>query len=223
MTNSQKRLARRIGWTISSFGFIFIQQAVEYIIEKVYDKPLWAIGVLVILTIVWFVMMYKLEKKQIDFIPDVSDLSNPYQPLPQVVEFKNSFDWWRLVGLIITLVLLYSIYYIFDTMRLDMSDYIILIVMFLSIAIVSLIFPMRNKYIIDGNVFIVQEYSFLKPMTKMHIPITEIEHIRIQGVLSGWLVLVVNGVERKLLCSMGIEEIATELYRRQAYLRMKSL
>ena len=83
------------------------------------------------------------------------------------------------------------------------------------IIIVSLIFPMRNKYIIDGDMFIAQEYSFLKPMTEIRIPITEIEHIRIQGVLNGGLVLVVNGVERKILCSMRIEEIATELYRRR--------
>ncbi|MBR0296493.1 MAG: hypothetical protein IJQ95_03765 [Paludibacteraceae bacterium] len=215
MTNSQKRLARRIGWTMFNFGFIILMQASHYIIDKVYGQPIWALGVLLILTIAWFVMIGTQEKKQIDYIPNESESSNTNQPLSQVVEFKNSFDWWRLVGVITTLVLLYSIYYIFDTMRLDMSDYIILIVMFLSIAIVSLIFPMRNKYIIDGNVFIAQEYSFLKPMTEIRIPIAEIEHIRIQGIASGMLVLVVNGVERKLLCSMRIEEIATELYRRR--------
>ena len=215
MTNSQKRLARRIGWTIFNFGSIILMQAIHYILDKVYGQPIWALGVLLILTIAWFVMIWTQEKKQIDYIPNESESSNTNQPLSQVVEFKNSFDWWRLVGVIITLVLLYSIYYIFDTMRLDMSDYIILIVMFLSIAIVSLIFPMRNKYIIDGNVFIAQEYSFLKPMTEIRIPIAEIEHIRIQGLLSGMLILVINGVERKILCSMRIEEIATELYRRR--------
>ena len=215
MTNSQKRLARRIGWTIFNFGSIILMQAIHYILDKVYGLPIWALGILLILTIAWLVMIWKQEKKQIDYIPDESELSKPNQPLSQVVEFKNSFDWWRLVGLIITLILLYSIYYIFDTMRLDPDDYIILVLVFSPMIIIQFIFPIRNKYIIDGDMFIAQEYSFAKQMTEIRIPITEIEHIRIQGVLNGGLVLVVNGVERKLLCSKHIEEIATELYRRR--------
>lgn len=215
MTNSQKRLARRIGWTVFSFVVLIVTYASEYILDKLYDKPLWAMVEMVTLTIIWFLMVFRLEKKQIDYIPNDIDMSKQDQPLPQVVEFKNSFDWWRLVWMIFVYVFIYSLSYLFSIVRLDVSNYIILATMFMPIIIVSLIFPMRNKYIIDGDMFIAQEYSFLKPMTEIRIPITEIEHIRIQGVLNGGLVLVVNGVERKILCSMRIEEIATELYRRR--------
>lgn len=215
MTNSQKRLARRIGWTMFNFGFIILMQASHYIIDKVYGQPIWALGVLLILAIAWFVMIWTQEKKQIDYIPNESESSNTNQPLWQVVEFKNSFDWWLLLRGIMIIFFLEMVYYIFDTTGLDVSDYIILAAIFVPGIIIPLIFPMRNKYIIDGNVFIVQEYSFLKPMTEIRIPIAEIEHIRIQGILSGGLILVINGVERKILCSMRIEEIATELYRRR--------
>lgn len=215
MTNSQKRLARRIGWTVFSFVVLIVTYASEYILDKLYDKPLWAMVEMVTLTIIWFLIVFRLEKKQIDYIPNDIDMSKQDQPLPQVVEFKNSFDWWRLVWMIFVYVFIYSLSYLFSIVRLDVSNYIILATMFMPIIIVSLIFPMRNKYIIDGNVFIVQEYSFLKPMTEIRIPIAEIEHIRIQGILSGGLILVINGVERKILCSMRIEEIATELYRRR--------
>ena len=215
MTNSQKRLARRIGWTIFNFGFIILMQASYYIIYKVYGRSIWALGVLLILTIAWFVMLLKLEKKQIDYIPNESELSNPNQPLSQVVEFKNSFDWWLLLRAIMILFFLEMVYYIFDTTGFDVSDHIIFAAIFVPGIIIPLIFSMRNKYIIDGDMFIAQEYSFAKQMTEIRIPITEIEHIRIQGVLNGGLVLVVNGVERILLCSKHIEEIATELYRRK--------
>lgn len=215
MTNSQKRLARRIGWTMFNFGFIILMQASHYIIDKVYGQPIWALGVLLILAIAWFVMIWTQEKKQIDYIPNESESSNTNQPLWQVVEFKNSFDWWLLLRGIMIIFFLEMVYYIFDTTGLDVSDYIILAAIFVPGIIIPLIFSMRNMYIIDGDMFIAQEYSFLKPMTEIRIPITEIEHIRIQGVLNGGLVLVVNGVERKLLCSKHIEEIATELYRRR--------
>lgn len=215
MTNSQKRLARRIGWTMFNFGFIILMQASHYIIDKVYGQPIWALGVLLILTIAWFVMIWTQEKKQIDYIPNESESSNTNQPLSQVVEFKNSFDWWLLLRGIMIIFFLEMAYYIFDTTGLDVSDYIILAAIFVPGIIIPLIFSMRNMYIIDGDMFIAQEYSFLKPMTEIRIPIAEIEHIRIQGIASGMLVLVVNGVERKLLCSMRIEEIATELYRRR--------
>lgn len=215
MTNSQKRLARRIGWTVFSFVVLIVTYASEYILDKLYDKPLWAMVEMVTLTIIWFLMVFRLEKKQIDYIPNDIDMSKQDQPLPQVVEFKNSFDWWRLVWMIFVYVFIYSLSYLFSIVRLDVSNYIILATMFMPIIIVSLIFPMRNKYIIDGDMFIAQEYSFLKPMTEIRIPIAEIEHIRIQGILSGGLILVINGVERKILCSMRIEEIATELYRRR--------
>ena len=215
MTNSQKRLARRIGWTMFNFGFIILMQASHYIIDKVYGQPIWALGVLLILAIAWFVMIWTQEKKQIDYIPNESESSNTNQPLWQVVEFKNSFDWWLLLRGIMIIFFLEMVYYIFDTTGLDVSDYIILAAIFVPGIIIPLIFSMRNMYIIDGDMFIAQEYSFLKPMTEIRIPITEIEHIRIQGVLNGGLVLVINGVERKILCSMRIEEIATELYRRR--------
>lgn len=215
MTNSQKRLARRIGWTVFSFVVLIVTYASEYILDKLYDKPLWAMVEMVTLTIIWFLIVFRLEKKQIDYIPNDIDMSKQDQPLPQVVEFKNSFDWWRLVWMIFVYVFIYSLSYLFSIVRLDVSNYIILATMFMPIIIVSLIFPMRNKYIIDGDMFIAQEYSFLKPMTEIRIPIAEIEHIRIQGILSGGLILVINGVERKILCSMRIEEIATELYRRR--------
>ena len=215
MTNSQKRLARRIGWTVFSFVVLIVTYASEYILDKLYDKPLWAMVEMVTLTIIWFLIVFRLEKKQIDYIPNDIDMSKQDQPLPQVVEFKNSFDWWRLVWMIFVYVFIYSLSYLFSIVRLDVSNYIILATMFMPIIIVSLIFPMRNKYIIDGDMFIAQEYSFLKPMTEIRIPIAEIEHIRIQGILSGGLILVINGVERKILCSMRIEEIAYELYRRR--------
>lgn len=215
MTNSQKRLARRIGWTVFNFGFIIVIHAVNYIIEKVYDKPWLALGIMFILLIPWFVMILKLEKKQIDYIPNESELSNTNQLLSQVVEFKNSFDWWLLLRAFMILFFITVVYYIFDTVGFDVSDYIILAAIFVPGIIIPLIFSMRNKYIIDGDMFIAQEYSFLKPMTEIRIPIAEIEHIRIQGILSGMLILVINGVERKLLCSKHIEEIATELYRRR--------
>lgn len=215
MTNSQKRLARRIGWTMFNFGFIILMQASHYIIDKVYGQPIWALGVLLILAIAWFVMIWTQEKKQIDYIPNESESSNTNQPLWQVVEFKNSFDWWLLLRGIMIIFFLEMVYYIFDTTGLDVSDYIILAAIFVPGIIIPLIFSMRNMYIIDGDMFIAQEYSFLKPMTEIRIPIAEIEHIRIQGILSGGLILVINGVERKILCSMRIEEIATELYRRR--------
>ena len=215
MTNSQKRLARRIGWTVFSFVVLIVTYASEYILDKLYDKPLWAMVEMVTLTIIWFLMVFRLEKKQIDYIPNESESSNTNQPLSQVVEFKNSFDWWLLLRGIMIIFFLEMVYYIFDTTGLDVSDYIILAAIFVPGIIIPLIFSMRNMYIIDGDMFIAQEYSFLKPMTEIRIPIAEIEHIRIQGILSGGLILVINGVERKILCSMRIEEIATELYRRR--------
>ena len=67
----------------------------------------------------------------------------------------------------------------------------------------------KNKYIVDGDMFIIQENRIWKKEEEIRIPINSIDELYVRG-FARWslhpnLVIKVDGIEKILACSNGKE------------------
>ena len=72
------------------------------------------------------------------------------------------------------------------------------------------LFSSRNKYTIQENILHIQEYEWSHLTTDLYIPIDNIEKVCISDFLitAPSVVIIVNGIERKLRCTSYSEELA---------------
>lgn len=80
----------------------------------------------------------------------------------------------------------------------------------LAIMVIFYLFSSRNKYTIQENILHILEYEWSHLTTDLYIPIDNIEKVYISDFLitTPSVVIIVNGIERKLRCTSYSEELA---------------
>lgn len=80
----------------------------------------------------------------------------------------------------------------------------------LATMVIFYLFSSRNKYTIQENILHIQEYEWSQSTTDLYIPIDNIEKVYISDFLitTPSVVIIVNGIERKLRCTSYSEELA---------------
>ena len=132
------------------------------------------------------------------------------KPLEKEVDCSNAIDWFNIsvTSIFITITVLFtSSYY------LPCPNYILLVFALVSLLILAPIHS-KNKYIIQDDMLIVEEYNYKWQVASLRIPIDTIDRVYIKGIPMPAVVLVIDGVERELRCNMHYLELATELTRR---------
>lgn len=82
--------------------------------------------------------------------------------------------------------------------------------------LIPLFLPMRNKYVINGDMLFVYEYDFHKKETELQIPVAAIEKVWVMNIISFTpsVVVLIDGVERKLACASRPYDLAVALQQR---------
>ena len=122
-------------------------------------------------------------------------------------DYSSSIDWLRViiwaVSSFLTGIILFSY-----------RGLIVAIVMAsltsLATMVLFYLFSSRNKYTIQENILHIQEYEWSHLTTDLYIPIDNIEKVCISDFLitAPSVVIIVNGIERKLRCTSYSEELA---------------
>lgn len=122
-------------------------------------------------------------------------------------DYSSSIDWLRViiwaVSSFLTGIILFSY-----------RGLIVAIVMAsltsLATMVIFYLFSSRNKYTIQENILHIQEYEWSHLTTDLYIPIDNIEKVYISDFLitTPSVVIIVNGIERKLRCTSYSEELA---------------
>lgn len=210
MTFQQQRTYKRIARALCDYIFSFGLLAVIYFFAAPPHKSavLWGA---IILTFVWTFIMSRLDKRSIDFIPDQRERKGMSSHRR---EFNNSFDWIAFSYQIFSVTLGYAvgvwILHLFN----DPLFLIIMCVVIIISAAIQCIYHSRNTYTIEGEMLHIKEYSLFRPLTEIHIPVSDISAIRIKAPYSPFrsrLVLTVSGVDRELRCTTNIISLAQAL------------
>lgn len=210
MTFQQQRTYKRIVRALCDYIFSFGLLAVIYFFAAPPHKSavLWGA---IILTFVWTFIMSRLDKRSINFIPD----TNERKGMPsQRREFNNRFDWIAFSYQVFSVSLGYAVGgWILDVFR-DSLFLIIMCVVIIISAAIQCIYHSRNTYTIEGEMLHIKEYSLFRPLTEIHIPVSDISAIRIKAPYSpvrSRLVLTVASIDRELRCTTNIIPLAQAL------------
>ena len=134
------------------------------------------------------------------------------KPLEKEVDCSNAIDSFN-----ISVTSIYIIIVVLSNSPHYMSypNYILLVFALVSLLIIAPVHS-KNKYIIQDDTLIVEEYNYKWQVSSLRIPIDTIERVYIKGIAMPMpaVVLVIDGVERELRCNMHYLELATELTRR---------
>ena len=210
MTFQQQRTYKRIARALCDYIFSFGLLAVIYFFAAPPHKSavLWGA---IILTFVWTFIMSRLDKRSIDFIPDQRERKGMSS---HRLEFNNRFDWIAFSYQIFSVTLGYAvgvwILHLFN----DPLFLIIMCVVIIISAGIQCIYHSRNTYTIEGEMLHIKEYSLFRPLTEIHIPVSDISAIRIKAPYSpvrSRLVLTVAGIDRELRCTTNIIPLAQAL------------
>lgn len=210
MTFQQQRTYKRIVRALCDYIFSFGLLAVIYFFAAPPHKSavLWGA---IILTFVWTFIMSRLDKRSIDFIPDQRERKGMSSHRR---EFNNRFDWIAFSYQVFSVSLGYAvgvwILHLFN----DPLFLIIMCVVIIISAGIQCIYHSRNTYTIEGEMLHIKEYSLFRPLTEIHIPVSDISAIRIKAPYSpirSRLVLTVAGIDRELRCTTNIIPLAQAL------------
>ncbi|MBO7456366.1 MAG: hypothetical protein J6T71_00915 [Paludibacteraceae bacterium] len=210
MTFQQQRMFKRIVRALCDYIFSFGMLAVIYFYAAPPHKSavLWGA---VIIAFVWTFIMNQFDKRSIDFIPDKKERKGMSS---QRLEFNNSFDWIAFSYQVFSITLGYAVgVWILDIFN-DPLFLIIMCIIIIISAAIQCIYHSRNTYTIEGDTLHIKEYSLFRPLTEIHIPISEISAIRIKAPYSpvrSRLVLTVEGIDRELRCTTNIIPLAQAL------------
>ncbi len=204
MTRSQKSKFVFSAWCLISLivyaGIAWLLTSDLQTVKKLYVEL--AFFVLLIL----FSWLFNRRKK-----PIVLTDEERRQPLTPYAEFNNSFDWWiwgaGMVNCMLTLAL--TSYFWFWTLLTDC----VLLGVFALLTALGLLYTMRNKYIIDGDVLVVKEYDFFRLTTDLRIPLASISSVYLCDTftLIPHVLISVDGIERKLRCTTHTADLAVRL------------
>ena len=209
MTYSLKHKLNIICYGTGLLLFLIIYKfLVNYIFAHV-DRISWSmlisfafLGIFYIPLLVSFRM-----RRNITLTPDEYD-----KPLEKELDCSNAIDWFYIMASTVLIVVIFA--FSMPTLK----DYHTWGLIVCSIAALLIIAPIhsKNKYIIQDDMLIVEEYNYKWQVASLRIPIDTIDRVYIKGIPMPMpaVVLVIDGVERELRCNMHYLELATELTRR---------
>ena len=136
--------------------------------------------------------------------------------IKQNLDCSNSIDWFPIISWTIMASVAMSFWPLLRTKGNLEWDYCMYIAVYIGIMLPFFIAPRRNKYIIQDNVLIVQEYDLFRLTTDLRIPIETINEVYISDIftLTPRLVIIVDGIERKLRCTTHTSELAIAICQR---------
>lgn len=176
-------------------GFVLISNDISFKVFIIFNSTFLCIYTLIIL-------LSSKIKRPITLTEEERNLSPDMYP-----DYSSSIDWlsviiWA-VSSFLTGIILFS-----------HRGLIVAIVMAsltsLAIMVIFYLFSSRNKYTIQENILHIQEYEWSHLTTDLYIPIDNIEKVYISDFLitTPSVVIIVNGIERKLRCTSYSEELA---------------
>lgn len=135
------------------------------------------------------------------------------KPLETYLDYSNSIDWFPIVSWIVLASLLFLVLIPFKNGYPAVTHNIVALCVYVVAMLPFFLAPRRNKYIIDGDVLIVQEFDLFRMTTDLSIPVQAIEKVYIADLftLTPRVIIVVNGIERKLRCTSHTEDLAKAL------------
>lgn len=135
------------------------------------------------------------------------------KPLETYLDFSNSIDWFPIVSWVVLASLVFLVLIPFKNGYPAVTHNIVALCVYVVAMLPFFLAPRRNRYIIDGDVLIVQEFDLFRMTTDLSIPIKAIEKVYIADLftLTPRVIIVVNGIERKLRCTSHTEELAKAL------------
>ena len=139
-------------------------------------------------------------------------------PLEKHLDFSNAFDWF---GYIVFTILVIITDYGYLTWLSHPEAYALNVKLRIMLGIWVICTPLfflriRNKYIIEDDTLIVEEYDLFRKTTDLQIPIHSINKVTVNNIftVAVQVVIEVDGVERVLRCTPHGEELAVALTRR---------
>ena len=135
------------------------------------------------------------------------------KPKETYINYSNSIDWFPILSWIVMVFIAFFVILPIKHGYPSIKDNIVLFCLCIVVMLPFFFATRRNKYIIDGDVLIVQEFDLFRMTTDMSIPIKAIEKVYIADLftLTPRVIIVVNGIERKLRCTSHTEELAKAL------------
>lgn len=135
------------------------------------------------------------------------------KPLETYLDYSNSIDWFPIVSWIVLASLVFLVLIPFKNGYPAVTHNIVALCVYVVAMLPFFLAPRRNRYIIDGDVLIVQEFDLFRKTTDLSIPIKAIEKVYIADLftLTPRVIIVVNGIERKLRCTSHTEDLAKSL------------
>ena len=171
----------------------------------------WQIIVALALLTIIFSMVYFGNKFKKKVVPTVEERA---MPLEKYVEFNNTFDWFGFCVWSIANLIIWPMANTIDSSSHISIKYSILeALLFMVIFSPAFLLTMRNKYIIDYDTLVVEEYDLCKKTTDMRIPFSAISKVYVSDLYSivPKVVIVVDGIERKLRSTTHTLELATAI------------
>ena len=179
-------------------GFVLISNDMSFKVFIIFNSTFLCIYTLIILLSSKIKIPITLTEEERNLSPDMYP------------DYSSSIDWfkvimWAIMGYCIGL---FTFYYALH------KSFIVAIgiaaILSLGSIVFFLLFHSRNKYTIHENILHVQEYDWFHLTTDLHIPIDNIEKVYISDLLTltPSVVIIVNGIERKLRCTSYAEELA---------------
>lgn len=139
-------------------------------------------------------------------------------PLEKHMDFSNSFDWFSYIVFSISFIIIEYGYFswISHSVVFTLNEKLIQILGIWAVCTPAFCIRLRNKYIIDDDILIIEEYDLFRKTTDLQIPIHSINKVTVNNffTLSPQVVIEVDGVERVLRVNPHAEELAIALTRR---------
>lgn len=135
------------------------------------------------------------------------------KPLETYLDYSNSIDWFPIVSWIVLASLVFLVLIPFKNGYPAVTHNIVALCVYVVAMLPFFLAPRRNRYIIDGDVLIVQEFDLFRMSTDLSIPIKAIKKVYIADLftLTPRVIIMVNGIERKLRCTSHTEDLAKSL------------
>lgn len=139
-------------------------------------------------------------------------------PLEKHMDFSNSFDWFSYIAFSISFIIVEYGYFslISHSVVFTLNEKLIQILGLWAVWTPAFCIRLRNKYIIDDDILIIEEYDLFRKTTDLQIPIHSINKVTVNNffTLTPQVVIEVDGVERVLRVNPHGEELAVALTRR---------
>lgn len=147
-------------------------------------------------------------------VPTAEELKTAMEPH---MDFSNSVDWFPIISWSVMVLISWPLFWIYIKQESLFPDGLVIAVFFIIVMLPFFLAHCRNKYYIQDGVLVVQEYDLFRLSSNLRIPIESISEVSTSDLLTltPRLVIMVEGVERRLRCTTHTRELAVAILRLQ--------